>query len=308
MSESNNSSVPAAPAAAHVAPTPAKSSGSQGASETQVKPDSGSSPKEIASQDGKRMFKVKVNGADVEVSEDELVSGYQTRKASDEKFREAAMSRKQAEEFIHLLKTNPKKVLTDPNLGVDFRKLAEEYLVEQMQEEMMEPQERELRDAKRRLQEYEEVEKSKQKEAEEVRKSELRQKYAQDYQNQILGALQTSGLPKTEHTVKRMAYYMHESMKRGMSLGPVDVVDLVKQDYINDTKSLYGGLDADALMSILGDDIASKIRKHDVAKFKSGAATPKKSDSGSSSNTKKSEKLTKDEWREKLARIKNGQD
>ena len=94
--------------------------------------------KEIAPEGGERMFKVKINGEDIEVSEEELKAGYQTRKASDEKFREAAMSKKQAEEFINLLRTNPRKVLSNPNLGIDVRKFAEEYLVEQMEDEMME--------------------------------------------------------------------------------------------------------------------------------------------------------------------------
>lgn len=267
--------------------------------------------KEIAEQDGKRMFKVKVNGEEVEVDEDELKAGYQTRKASDEKFREAAMSKKQAEEFIHLLRTNPKKVLSNPDLGIDVRKFAEEFLVEQMEEEMMDPKDRELRDAKRQLEEIENEKKRIKEEEESKQAAQLKEKYSQEYQTSIVEALQTSGLPKSEHTVKRMAYYMHQGLKRGMNLGAKDVVSLVKQDYIDEQKALYSNLDGDMLVQLLGSDVADKIRKYDVSKVKGQRQEPKypaKQPEGGTPRPKKSKKISKEDWKARMDRIKNGEE
>lgn len=273
--------------------------------------DKDTAPEEIAPENGKRMFKVKVNGKEQEVTEEELKQGYQTRKASDEKFREAAMKQKQAEEFINLLRTNPKKVLSDPNLGIDLRKFAEDYLVEQMEEEMMDPKEKELREAKRKLEEIEEEKKRQAREREEAEAAELKERFSSQYQTGIIEALQTSGLPKTEHTVKRMAYYMYQGLKRNYNLAPKDVVSMVKQDYINEQKSLYGQLDGDMLIELLGPEVAQKIRKHDVAKHKkSGKAPqqPEKQPTGGKIRKKKSKKIDKDTWKAKLDKIKRGEE
>lgn len=277
-----------------------------------VQPDEGSKPEEQPDDGtGVRKFIVKVNGQEQEVTEDELIQGYQTRKASDEKFREAAMSKKQAEEFINLLRTNPRKVLTNPDLGIDMRKLAEEYLVEQMEEEMMDPKDKELRDAKRQLQEIEDEKKRKAKEEEESQAVQLKEKYSQEYSSQIVDALQSSGLPKSEHTVKRMAYYMHQGLQRGYNLSAKDVVGLVKQDYIDEQKSLFGQLDGDMLVQLLGDDVANKIRKYDVGRVKSTEKqlkTPDKQPEGGSPRPKKSKKISKDDWKARMERIKNGEE
>lgn len=278
---------------------------------TEVAP--GTSTKEGISQAAEAVaqkYKVKVDGAEMEVDLQELLTGYQTRKSSDKAFREASMLRKQSEEFIHLLKTNPAKVLTDPRIGHDMRKLAEEYLAAQLEDEMMDPKDRELRDAKKQLQEIEEEKKRKAAEEEESRKTELRQKYAADYQSQILNALDKSGLPKSELTVKRMAYYLQQGLKRGYSLEAMDVVDLVRQDYISEQKALFGGLDGDALLSILGSDVADKIRKHDIAKLKNphqGLRTPEKQPSGDSERPQK-KSLSKEEWKKKMERMKRGEE
>jgi hypothetical protein len=47
----------------------------------------------------KKFYKVKVNGEEIEVDEEELTRGYQIRKASDRAFQEAAEMRKKAEAF-----------------------------------------------------------------------------------------------------------------------------------------------------------------------------------------------------------------
>jgi hypothetical protein len=260
-------------------------------------------------QEQVRKFKVKVNGSDMEVDEAELIAGYQTRKAADEKFREAAMSRKQAEEFIHMLQVNPLKVLQDPRLGHDARKLAEEFLMSQYEEESMDPRDRELRDAKAQLQAIEEEKKRIQTEQEEAQKAELVEKYQQDIQGQIISTLESSGLPKSPHTVKRMAYYMHQGLQRGMSLTAQDVVSLVKNDYIQEQKALFGSLDGELLIQMLGDDVATKIRKHDISKIKSPQkqlSTPAKQAEGSSRPASKQEKkMSMEDWKEKMAKLRD---
>lgn len=265
---------------------------------------------EVTAANEPKMYTVKVNGEELQVTEEELLQGYQTRKAADDKFREAAMTRKQAEEFINLLKTDPKKVLTNPSLGLDFRQLAEEFLVEQLEEEAMDPKDRELRDAKRKLEEYEAEKKRKAQEQEAAQAAELREKYTAEYQESIIDSLQSSGLPKTEHTVKRMAYYLHQGLQRGYNLKAADVVDLVKNDYIQEQKTLFSGLDGDELVNFLGDEVANKLRNHKVSQItqKNPPKTPDTQPQGGNGRQKKSKKISKDDWKAKLERIKNGEE
>lgn len=253
-----------------------------------------------------KKYKVKdEDGTEIEVDEETLLRDYQIRKASDKKFREAAMMRKQAEDFIHLLKTDPRKVLSNPSLGLDLRRFAEEYLVEQLEEEMLDPKEKEFRKYKKMVEDQQAKEKAEKDKQDQERAEALRAKYTEDYSKQIVEALNTSGLPKSEHTVKRMAYYMHEGLKNGIDLKAKDIVDLVRQDYLNEQKSLIGGLDADALIQILGEETANKIRKWDVSRVKAQtktAVTPQ--NQAPSVHVKEKKKITKDEWRAKLDKIK----
>lgn len=269
-------------------------------------------PHEAAAAAAERKFKVKINGAEQEVSEKELLEGYSTRRAADEKFREAAMTRKQAEDFIRLLKEDPAKVLTDPRLGIDARKWAEEFLLKQLEDEMLDPREKELRKYKQQLEEYEAQKKAEKEAVEQARVAELQAKYTEEYTKDITSALDSSGLPKTEHTVKRMAYYMHQALKRGMDLKAGDVVELVKQDYISEQRALYGSLDGDMLLQLIGPDIADKIRKYDVAKVKNpnaNAKTPEKQpEPNQERKQSKKPSMSRDEWREKMDKLKRGED
>lgn len=256
-----------------------------------------------------KKYKVKIDGEELEVDEAELLAGYQTRKAADKKFQEAAMTRKQAEEFISLLKTDPVKVLSHPGLGVDFRQLAEQYLVQQLEEEMLDPRDRELKKYKAMVEEQETLKKQELERQQAEQAEQLRQRYTEDYTNQIVTALQTSGLPKTERTVKAMAQYMHLGLQHGVDLKAAEVVELVKQDYINAQKELFGALDGDTLLSILGEDVANKIRKSDVKRLKSPekvlqrpAAQPP------ATHPPKTKGISKEEWRERLERLKRGEE
>src|SRR5439155_16062490 len=75
-----------------------------------------------------RKLKLKVDGREEELPEEEVVKWAQMGRAAQKRFQEASEKRKQAEDFIRMLKEDPISVLSNPAIGVDFRKLAEEYL------------------------------------------------------------------------------------------------------------------------------------------------------------------------------------
>jgi predicted DNA-binding protein (UPF0251 family) len=247
----------------------------------------------------KKKYKLKIDGAEMDYDEDEVVRLAQMNAAAQKRMQEAAQMRKQSEEFVRLLKEDPKKVLSHPSIGHDLKKFAEDVLLEYLQDEMMDPKEKELREYKKKLEKYEEQER-KLKEAEEAKQKEsIRAKYNQDYNEQIIKALDSGGLPKTEYTVERMIYYMAKGLENNIELSAMDVRDLVRRDYIRDIKALSSGLDSEALLSILGDDVAKKIKTADVQRVKGFQNKLKQPvELSNEDRPKKSNKLSKDDWRE----------
>jgi hypothetical protein len=258
---------------------------------------------------GHKKYSVVVDGEKIEVTEEELLKGYQTRKASDKRFMEAAKEKKQAETFLRLLKENPLEVLKHPALGHDLRKLAEEYIYQELQKESMDPKERELLEYKEKIRKYEDQERKTKEDMEAKDREELKTKFAQDYHKDIIQALDKSGLPKSATTVKKMAFYLHQAAKRGYKVGAADVVDLVREDYTRELRDLYGSADGESLLSMLGEDVAAKIRNYDLKKVKgSFPVNPLGRDKQTAPKEERTRKkeISKDEWKERLQRIKDG--
>lgn len=254
----------------------------------------------------KKRYRLKIDGEEADYDEDEVVRMAQKGRAADKKFQESSQMRKQSEEFIRLLKEDPRKVLSHPSIGHDLKKFAEDILLEQLQDEMLSPQEKEIREYKSKLAKYEEQER-KTKEAEDAKNKEsVKAKYAEDYNKQIIDALEAGGLPKTEYTVQRMIYYMSKAIENGYEMSALDVRDLVKRDYQQDTKSLYSGLDSEALLAILGDDVVKKLKKEDIKKvkgFQNNLKNPIELDN--EDRPKKVKGMSKDSWREMVAKRSN---
>jgi hypothetical protein len=219
-----------------------------------------------------RKHKLKINGQEREYTEEEVIRKAQLSEAADEKFKSASEKMQQMERFIEALKTNPKAVLSHPDLGINMRQLAEDYLTEEVKRDLMSPEERELnelREFKRKQDEASERSKKEQlTKAQHEQMQALQQRQRENFDNQISDVLKKSNLPKTAETVKRVAEVLYSAVSKGYELDVATAVDLVKENYIGGIQSLVGNLDGDALLSILGNDIAKKIRQHDLNRLK----------------------------------------
>ena len=114
MSDSTSSSAPA-PAAAVTDTSTAQAVDAQAVT-----------PAEI------RKMKLKVDGVESEYGEDEVIRYAQQGKAANKRFEEAATMRREAEQMVNLIKRDPRAVLEDPRIGLNFRQIAEEYLADQL--------------------------------------------------------------------------------------------------------------------------------------------------------------------------------
>lgn len=211
-------------------------------------------------------------GQEFEVDESELEKTYISRKAhqreANKKLQEGLAARKQAEEFISMMKNPAKFYETAKKLGHDPRKLAEEYLAAQLEDELMDPRERELRDTKKKLQSWEELDKAQKKQAEEKLHTELKTKFAKEYSDQFVKALETSGLPPTKPMVAEIAKYIQRSAKIGFKMSAEEAATLVKEDLQTRMQRLIGDTDGETLIKLLGDDVANKVRKWDTSRIK----------------------------------------
>ena len=249
-----------------------------------------------------RKMKLKIDGKEEEMTEDEVIKLAQMGRGSNKRFEEAKVMRQQAEQFLAMLKSDPKSVLSNPAIGVDLRKFAEEIVWEHIQDEALSPEQKKARDVQKELDKYKKQEEETKKTQAEQQMKALHDKYAVDYDRKITSALQTSGLPKTPATVKRMAEYMFTAVQNGYDLEPSDLVEQVRKDYYQDIKDLFGQTEGDQLLSILGEDVAKKIRHSDMKRLKgtTGAVVKDKPAQSSSKPGPKPKKLSGSDWRDSL--------
>lgn len=266
-------------------------------------------PTEAQVNEAIRKFKLKLNGQEQEfdLGNDEHLTMIQRMaqkgESADRKFNEAATMRKQNEEFIRLLKTNPEAVLSNPAIGVDVKEWAEKFLWQRLQEEKMSPEQKKAAAMERELEEYRQKEmlakEKADREAFEKQKSEYKGRLEAD----IVKTLETSGLPKTPRTVARIAHYMIEAKSRGWSdVSPADVVETVWKEYLDEHNQFYGLLPMEKLKAILSPELRKKFRELELADVKTpGKIVPKEGQPPANPERQQPPRkgLTIEEWRER---------
>ena len=269
-----------------------------------------------------REAKIEVNGQTMQVNERQLkalwglpenepltdkefktmVSSYKAQKTSDFATRNARQQEKLVKEIAEMIQQNPWELLQ--RAGYNPRALAEEYLAQAIEEEMLPENERELR---RVRQEKEELEGQYKEELSRREQEQMNAQVAQAQQeitSQIIDALEGSNLPKNPDVVKRIANYMYLAEQKGISVNPKQVVPLVEEDLRNLSAQILKSLEPNRRISYLGEDLLKQIRQDDLARLKQNQGNVSQSVSKPKSQT--TGKITKEQWRKELAeRIKN---
>lgn len=230
---------------------------------------------EEAVKEAKRKLKYKDGDQDVEVDEDEVLKVYKSRKdhqrAANKELQEGKKARQEAAAFIQAMKDPSKLMDVLTKLGHDPRKLSEEYLTRALEEELMDPKEKEYRETKEKLRKFEEMEELSRKQAEEARIQEVRKSYTQDYEKQFTEALQSEQVPQNKQTVGEMAKYIYRATKLGYKLSAKEAARLVKEDIQKAQMSLIGNADGETLLRLLGEETAQKLLQARGAKVKQPA-------------------------------------
>lgn len=253
---------PTTPAPA--APSPAQAPGTKA-------PAQGAAPAAPAAAPP-RMITLKLDGKDVQMPESEVISYAQQGKVAGQRFQEAAALKKQAEEILAFGKANPKEFLA--KMGMNPRQWAEEYLMQELQVEAMSPEQKKARENEEKLRKFEDNEKKTKEKAQQDEKDRLTNQKREEFDVMFTEALGLSGLPKTPFTVKRMAELQLINLRKNLELNASQLAKIVREDYAAEHKALFGAIDGDQLMDMLGPDIVKKLSKAQISKLKAKGVQP----------------------------------
>lgn len=254
-----------------------------------------------AAAEAKRRLKID----NEEVDEEEVFKTYRARKehqrAANKSMQEGLKAKRQAEEFISMMKDKGALFDTIKKLGHDPRKLAEEYLAEALQDEMADPRDRELKEYKSKLKAYEDEKKKLQEETDKKLKDDMKAKFSEDYSKQFVEALKTSGLPPTKAMVAEMAKYIKRAAEVNFEMTAVEAAKMVKEDMEKAYQNLYGEADAETLVRLLGDQGLQKVRTFDTSRLKDPSAnlkTPETQGEPNRQRGSRQKRMTTEQWRE----------
>lgn len=249
-----------------------------------------------AQAERRKKLKVKVDGREEEeefdLDDDErLVKDRQLAKVAQKRMAEYAQLQKEVREWIEQLRSNPRAVLEDPNLGLDLKQLAASIMQEDIENSQKSPEqlerekiEKELRDLK--AQREKEQEDFRQKEFERLQEREFER-----IDTLMTQAIEKTDLPKSPYVIKKMADHMIAAAHAGYDVNPEDVMPLVREEIMEDVKSMFSVMPEEVIEKMLGKEMIAKLRKRSLAKAKAAPVPVAKAipDSGKKTDEKKPE-------------------
>jgi hypothetical protein len=194
------------------------------------------------------------------------------------------MTTAQTSQLIEALRKDPWKVLSNPALGHDVRKLAEEYVWQMIQEQRMSPEQREAMAAKMELQELKaQQEQAKKDQAEREMQALIAQRRAY-WEKTIPEAIDAAGLPKTSYTVRRFAEYVKAAAKARVPADMPAIANQIRQELV-DLQSRFllptkGAAETDEqyeerVLASAPNDFVKMLRKADLRKLRAKGQAPK---------------------------------
>lgn len=286
----------AAPAAVESPIESQESIESANPAESQAAASEASAPKESEIKRNLRKLQLKVDGKvlDQEIDLDDneyLTKELQKARAFDKRSQEYSQLEKEVRSFVEELRKNPRKILSDPTVGIDVKKLAADIIEEeiansqkspeQLQREKLEAELKSLKEERER-----EKEESRTKEFERLQEIEFER-----YDTLMAKSLENSDLPKSPYVIKKMADYMLMGLQNNIDVTPDDVLPLVREEMQGDLKEMFALMPDEVIEALVGKDVFNRIRKKNVAKAKASPPQPlNKSvpDSGASKRDAKS--------------------
>lgn len=231
------------------------------------------------------LYTITVDGEQIQVTLDELLKNVQTAKASNKRFQEAALTRKQAEEAQQKAQALREELLRNPlqamlKEGVDeksIRKHYEDVLYQMYQYDQLSDEEkaarqkeaeqrREFEKMQEQLKELEQLKKEKEEAAFQQQVAAEEERITQEF----LAAFEQHNVPNTPEAVQWMANYMAAALEAGEDVDLGTAAALYKQNSSQSLQSFIQSLSEDQLLEYIGEKKLNKLRSNEIQKVKTG--------------------------------------
>lgn len=241
----------------------------------------------------KYKHRVKIDQDESEIDYDELVAGYQKAQDSGRKYNEAAKIKKEVDDFIASLKSGDRNRLIQAVGKDEFRKMAEEHLLEQMEYEALPQSEQDRRAAERERDDYKKRLEELENEQTAARQKEIESKAHQELETEILEAIKENGQQLTPLVIARTAEIMLANLNgKGEKLGAGQALKFALTQLDGDAAKYLESLPVEELRKRLPKKTLDALRKADL-------------DLAMSQNPVKSQQRKKGEPAPKRGRVKD---
>lgn len=226
----------------------------------------------------KKKYNLKVNGkakdVELDINNDVEVQKYlQKAYAADEKFQEAALTRKQMDYLIDQLRTNPIAVLQHEALGINVKELAQKVMEQELEDMAKSPEQKRIEELEQKLKSKEEREKQLEDENRQKELSRMESEAVQALDDQITSAITNSSLPKSPYVVKRLADAMIEAVNLGYTdVTPEQIMPFVEEQLTEEIQRLFEASPDEVMEKLVSKKRLDGYRKAKVSKSKSTQA------------------------------------
>lgn len=220
-----------------------------------------------------KKYQLKVYGkqmdAEVDFGDDESMKKYlQKAYGFDHLSVEKKRLEDSVENFVEQLKSDPRKILSHPDIGVDLKEFAKSILDAELAEAQKSPEQREIEQLKKELEERREKEELTKKQYEKEQYELLAREEESKLTEQMTSALAKTGLPKSPRAISYMADYLAVAAKKGIELTAEEVAPLVKKQLVADYREMLRGAPDDMLDEFIDADLSTRLQKKRLAKVK----------------------------------------
>ncbi len=183
---------------------------------------------------------------------------------ADSKAQDYSQLEREIGAFIQELRTNPKKALANPAIGLDIKEFAAQILQEEIEQSQKTPDQIRQEELQREL---EELKAEREREKQEFSQKELERLTEREYErydNLMSSAIESSDLPKSPYVVKKMTEYMMMGIENGIDVQPSDIIPILRDEIHRDIQDMFQVMPAEVIEQIIGKQNLDKLRKNRV--------------------------------------------
>lgn len=180
--------------------------------------------------------------------------------------------------FMQELKTNPRKALANPMIGIDIKQLAADILEEEIENSRKSPDQLEKEQYQRELKALRDEREAEKKQTESLQEQATLERLYDKYDTMISSALDANpDLPTTPYIVDKMTKYMAIAVDEGYEPDMGIISNIVRDEINEDIQHLLRVLPVDKVEALIGKDVLNKLRTSRLAGAKKVPAPVKSS-------------------------------